>query len=150
MRKFPPRGSSQSLPMFPMTMPAAWTATRHESAPPPRSLVSGMMIRQPGWRFRRERRCPRRSMSAGQAASGGHPRRPRNDREAAYLPAQPAGASAAKQHRRGGAGVSAEILDETGAPVPPDTPGTLYLRGASAATGYWSQYAASRQVFQGE
>jgi hypothetical protein len=27
-----------------------------------------------GWRFRRGRRCPRRSMSAGQAASAGHPR----------------------------------------------------------------------------
>ncbi|MCL2583211.1 MAG: benzoate-CoA ligase family protein [Streptosporangiales bacterium] len=31
-----------------------------------------------------------------------------------------------------------------------DRPGTLYVRGASAATGYWSSYAASRRVFQGE
>jgi benzoate-CoA ligase family protein len=30
------------------------------------------------------------------------------------------------------------------------TPGTLYARGASAATGYWSSYDASRRVFQGE
>jgi benzoate-CoA ligase family protein len=30
------------------------------------------------------------------------------------------------------------------------TPGTLYVRGASAATGYWSSYDASRRVFQGE
>jgi benzoate-CoA ligase len=29
-------------------------------------------------------------------------------------------------------------------------PGTLYVRGESAAVGYWSRYAASRQVFQGE
>ncbi len=29
-------------------------------------------------------------------------------------------------------------------------PGTLFVRGASAATGYWSRYDASRQVFQGE
>ena len=35
-------------------------------------------------------------------------------------------------------------------PVPPGTPGTLFVRGDSAATGYWSRYAASRQVFQGE
>ena len=32
----------------------------------------------------------------------------------------------------------------------PDRPGTLYVRGASAATGYWSSYDASRRVFQGE
>jgi benzoate-CoA ligase family protein len=30
------------------------------------------------------------------------------------------------------------------------TPGTLYVRGASTATGYWSSYDASRRVFQGE
>jgi benzoate-CoA ligase family protein len=30
------------------------------------------------------------------------------------------------------------------------TPGTLFVRGASAATGYWAQYDASRLVFQGE
>jgi acyl-coenzyme A synthetase/AMP-(fatty) acid ligase len=30
------------------------------------------------------------------------------------------------------------------------TPGTLYVRGDSAATGYWARYDASRQVFQGE
>jgi len=29
-------------------------------------------------------------------------------------------------------------------------PGTLYVRGDSTATGYWSRYGASRQVFQGE
>ena len=34
--------------------------------------------------------------------------------------------------------------------MPPDTPGTLMVRGDSTATGYWSRYAASRQVFQGE
>ncbi len=34
--------------------------------------------------------------------------------------------------------------------MPPGTPGTLYVRGESAATGYWSRYDASRQVFQGE
>jgi benzoate-CoA ligase family protein len=47
-------------------------------------------------------------------------------------------------------GYELKILDETGATVPPGTPGTLYVRGASAATGYWSRYDASRQVFQGE
>ena len=34
--------------------------------------------------------------------------------------------------------------------MPAGTPGTLLVRGASAATGYWSRYQASRQVFQGE
>ena len=31
-----------------------------------------------------------------------------------------------------------------------DTPGTLFVRGASTATGYWARYDASRLVFQGE
>jgi benzoate-CoA ligase family protein len=47
-------------------------------------------------------------------------------------------------------GYELKILDDTGAPVPAGTPGTLYVRGGSAATGYWSRYDASRQVFQGE
>jgi benzoate-CoA ligase family protein len=47
-------------------------------------------------------------------------------------------------------GYELKILDETGTAVTPGTPGTLYVRGASAATGYWSRYDASRQVFQGE
>ena len=47
-------------------------------------------------------------------------------------------------------GYELKILDEAGAVVPEGTPGTLYVRGASAATGYWSRYDASRQVFQGE
>jgi acyl-CoA synthetase (AMP-forming)/AMP-acid ligase II len=34
--------------------------------------------------------------------------------------------------------------------VPDGEPGTLFVRGESAATGYWQRYAASRQVFQGE
>jgi benzoate-CoA ligase family protein len=47
-------------------------------------------------------------------------------------------------------GYELKILDDADAPVPAGTPGTLYVRGASAATGYWSRYEASRQVFQGE
>jgi benzoate-CoA ligase family protein len=47
-------------------------------------------------------------------------------------------------------GYELKILDEAGGPVPAGTPGTLYVRGASAATGYWSRYDASRQVFRGE
>jgi benzoate-CoA ligase family protein len=47
-------------------------------------------------------------------------------------------------------GYDLEIRGEDGRPVTPGTPGTLYVRGASAATGYWSRYDASRQVFQGE
>jgi benzoate-CoA ligase family protein len=47
-------------------------------------------------------------------------------------------------------GYDLRVLGEDGTEVPPGTPGTLFVRGASAATGYWSRYDASRQVFQGE
>ena len=47
-------------------------------------------------------------------------------------------------------GYELRILGEDGHEVPPGTPGTLFVRGESTATGYWSRYAASRQVFQGE
>jgi benzoate-CoA ligase family protein len=47
-------------------------------------------------------------------------------------------------------GYDLRILDDAGQPVPTGFPGTLYVRGDSTATGYWSRYAASRQVFQGE
>ncbi len=47
-------------------------------------------------------------------------------------------------------GYDLRILDEQGREVEPGTPGTLMVRGASAATGYWSRYDASRLVFQGE
>jgi benzoate-CoA ligase family protein len=47
-------------------------------------------------------------------------------------------------------GYELRILDDLGQEVPNGVPGTLFVRGDSAATGYWSRYAASRQVFQGE
>jgi benzoate-CoA ligase family protein len=47
-------------------------------------------------------------------------------------------------------GYDLKILGEDGREVEPGTPGTLFVRGASTATGYWSRYEASRQVFQGE
>jgi len=47
-------------------------------------------------------------------------------------------------------GYDLRVLGEDGLQVAPGTPGTLFVRGASAATGYWSRYDASRQVFQGE
>lgn len=47
-------------------------------------------------------------------------------------------------------GYELRILDDNGDPVEPGTPGTLFVRGASTATGYWARYDASRQVFQGE
>jgi benzoate-CoA ligase family protein len=47
-------------------------------------------------------------------------------------------------------GYDLRIVAENGTEAPPGTPGTLLVRGDSAATGYWSRYAASRQVFQGE
>ena len=47
-------------------------------------------------------------------------------------------------------GYDLRILDDDGRPAERGTPGTLFVRGASTATGYWSRYDASRQVFQGE
>jgi benzoate-CoA ligase family protein len=47
-------------------------------------------------------------------------------------------------------GYDLRLLGENGQDVPPGTPGTLFVRGASTATGYWSRYDTSRQVFQGE
>ncbi len=47
-------------------------------------------------------------------------------------------------------GYDLRVLDETGNEVPSGTPGTLFVRGDSTATGYWSRYDTSRQVFQGE
>jgi benzoate-CoA ligase family protein len=47
-------------------------------------------------------------------------------------------------------GYDLRVLDETGHEVPPGSPGTLFVRGDSTATGYWSRYDTSRQVFQGE
>ena len=47
-------------------------------------------------------------------------------------------------------GYQLRILDDEGSELPPGQPGTLYVRGDSTATGYWSRYDASRRVFQGE
>jgi benzoate-CoA ligase family protein len=48
------------------------------------------------------------------------------------------------------AGYDLRIVDEAGHDLPDGTPGTLLVRGGSAATGYWERYDASRLVFQGE
>jgi benzoate-CoA ligase family protein len=48
-------------------------------------------------------------------------------------------------------GYDLKLVDEEAATEVGDgAPATLFVRGASAATGYWSRYDASRQVFQGE
>jgi benzoate-CoA ligase family protein len=47
-------------------------------------------------------------------------------------------------------GYDLRIVDEQGRDAGPGTPGTLLVRGESAATGYWCRYRASREVFQGE
>jgi acyl-coenzyme A synthetase/AMP-(fatty) acid ligase len=47
-------------------------------------------------------------------------------------------------------GYELRILDDAGREVADGVPGTLFVRGESTATGYWSRYAASREVFQGE
>jgi acyl-coenzyme A synthetase/AMP-(fatty) acid ligase len=47
-------------------------------------------------------------------------------------------------------GYDLRIVDENGIETADGEPGTLLVRGPSAATGYWSSYDASRRVFQGE
>jgi benzoate-CoA ligase family protein len=47
-------------------------------------------------------------------------------------------------------GYEVRIVDERGNEVADGEPGSLMVRGDSAATGYWSRYAVSRQVFVGE
>jgi acyl-coenzyme A synthetase/AMP-(fatty) acid ligase len=47
------------------------------------------------------------------------------------------------------AGYEARIQDDDGRPVPDGTPGHLYVRGGSAATGYWCRTEVTRRVFQG-
>ncbi len=47
-------------------------------------------------------------------------------------------------------GYDLRIIDDEGLEVDRGRPGTLMVRGASAATGYWSRYEASRLVFQGD
>jgi benzoate-CoA ligase family protein len=47
------------------------------------------------------------------------------------------------------AGYDAKIVDDDGRPVPDGTPGHLYVRGSSAATGYWCRTEVTRRVFQG-
>jgi acyl-coenzyme A synthetase/AMP-(fatty) acid ligase len=47
------------------------------------------------------------------------------------------------------AGYEAKIVDDDGAPVPDGTPGNLFVRGSSAATGYWCRMETTRLVFQG-
>jgi benzoate-CoA ligase family protein len=46
-------------------------------------------------------------------------------------------------------GYQAKIVDDDGVPVPDGTPGNLYVRGNSAATGYWCRTETTRRVFEG-
>ncbi len=47
-------------------------------------------------------------------------------------------------------GYDIDLRDENGSTVPDDTPGALFVRGASLASGYWCRTEATREVFQGE
>jgi len=47
-------------------------------------------------------------------------------------------------------GYDLRIVDDQGADVPDDVPGTLLVRGASAASGYWCRSEMTRSTFQGE
>jgi benzoate-CoA ligase family protein len=47
-------------------------------------------------------------------------------------------------------GYELRIEDAAGQPVPDGEPGSLYVKGDSIATGYWSRSAVTRKVFRGE
>ncbi|MDX6324067.1 MAG: hypothetical protein QOK15_421, partial [Nocardioidaceae bacterium] len=47
------------------------------------------------------------------------------------------------------AGYEARIQNDDGDAVPDGTPGHLFVRGSSAATGYWCRTEVTRRVFQG-
>jgi benzoate-CoA ligase family protein len=47
-------------------------------------------------------------------------------------------------------GYDVELRDAAGVVVPMGVPGSLYVRGASMALGYWRRTEASRDAFQGE
>ena len=80
-----------------------------------------------------------------------HHRRHRHDRDAAHLPVQPRRATCGRARPASPSpATTCGSSTTTGATVRAGTPGTLLVRGESAATGYWSRYDASRQVFQGE
>jgi len=47
-------------------------------------------------------------------------------------------------------GYQARLVDDEGAPVPPEEHGHLLVAGESVATGYWCRTAVTRRTFQGE
>jgi benzoate-CoA ligase family protein len=47
------------------------------------------------------------------------------------------------------AGYDLRLEDDDGSPVPDGTPGNLYVRGESVATGYWCRTEITRRVFRG-
>ena len=47
-------------------------------------------------------------------------------------------------------GYELRIEDAAGQPVPDGEPGSLYVKGDSIASGYWSRSAVTRKVFRGE
>ena len=70
-----------------------------------------------------------------------HPRRHRHDRDAAHLPVQPARRGPARHHRRRRARLRpADPRRRRPRGRRRARPGTLFVRGDSTATGYWSRY----------
>lgn len=47
-------------------------------------------------------------------------------------------------------GYELRVVDDAGRDVEPGTPGSLLVKGASIATGYWCRTDVTRRVFQGE
>lgn len=47
-------------------------------------------------------------------------------------------------------GYECQLRDEEGNLVPPGTPGSLFVKGESIATGYWCRTDTTRRVFQGQ
>lgn len=47
-------------------------------------------------------------------------------------------------------GYTVELRDDAGTPLPPGSSGHLFVRGETAATGYWCKPEASRATFRGD
>ena len=55
-----------------------------------------------------------------------------------------------RQHRPDRARIRGEIVDDDGVDVPPETVGTLMIKGESIAAGYWNKHEQTKHTFCGQ
>src|SRR5262249_9139743 len=148
--------SARRPPAWPRCAPVTG---RRSSSPSPASTPR---CSTPGWRPARWRRCGRRPSPAGPRPAVLHRRFTSHfgvplldgigTTEALHifcsnrLGAERPGTSGTPVD-----GYELKLVDDDGVEVTaPDTPGALYVKGESGATGYWGRTATSRQVVAGD